>query len=283
MARDPNAVRAVSRGVTERDVTRVTVESEQRVRDDVVIEEPLEIRVDGEPLAVTMRTPGHDRELAAGFLFGEGVLHDRGEIGSISHCGRLGDEGYGNVIDMVSAPGARLAVERLDASRRGSLTTASCGVCGRRTIDDLLARCTNQVDPMRVRVDTILGAIEGMRAVQTVFQRTGGLHAAGVFDAEGRARIVREDIGRHNAVDKATGAMLLEGALPAAGCMLAVSGRASFEMVQKAVVAGLAVVVSVSAVSSLAIDLAAKTGTTLVGFARDGRMNIYAHDERVVR
>ncbi len=277
--------RPALRGASEREIVRVGSAPGEAARemDSVVVEEPLEIRVDGDPLATTMRTPGHDRELALGFLHAEGVLRSRDDVGSVTHCGRPGDEGYGNVIDVVSAAGARLAFDRIEASRRGTLTSASCGVCGRRTIDDMLAWCPSQHSQVHVVAGAILEALEAMRGAQALFARTGGLHGAGAFGQRGAARVVREDVGRHNAVDKVVGALLLEPALAAGVAMLVVSGRASFEIVQKAAVAGIPIVASVSAVSSLAIDLAEKTGTTLVGFARDGRMNVYAGVHRIDR
>jgi FdhD protein len=255
--------------------------ADARDADEVVVEEPLEIRVAGEPVAVTMRTPGHDRQLALGFLFSEGIVRTVDDVGSVFHCGRPGDEGFGNTVDVIPAPGGALSLERVDASRRGTLTTAACGVCGRLCIDDLLARCAPLADASRVAPATITAAFEHLRARQELFRRTGGIHAAGIFTADGTALAIYEDIGRHNAVDKAVGHLVLERGMPATGAMLLVSGRASFEMVQKAVTAGIAVIASVSAASSLAIDLARRTGATLVAFARDGRMNVYSGEDRL--
>lgn len=252
------------------------------VSDDVVVEEPLEIRVAGEPIAVTMRTPGHDRQLALGFLLAEGLIHTVDDVGSVAHCGRTGMEGAGNVIDVTAAPGTVIDVEALGHARRGTLTTAACGVCGRRTVDDLLARCGTLHDSVTVTAAAIARGFDALRAAQPVFTRTGGLHAAAIADAGGGILALHEDVGRHNAVDKAVGEQLLARKVPARGTMLLVSGRTSFEIVQKAVSAGIPVIASVSAASSLAIDLARRTGATLVAFARGNRMNVYAGAERVV-
>lgn len=249
--------------------------------DPVVVEEPLEIRVAGEPVAVTMRTPGHDRELALGFLFAEGIVTSLDDVGSLAHCGRPGDEGYGNAIDVAPGPGTSLDVERIGASRRGTLTNASCGVCGRRSIDDLLARCPRLHDETRVPAALVAHACSEMREGQANFAKTGGLHAAAIYGAGGERLALFEDVGRHNAVDKAVGALLLAGKLPLPFAVLAVSGRASFEIVQKAAAARIALVASVSAPSSLAIDLAERAGITLVGFVRGETMNVYAGAGRV--
>lgn len=249
--------------------------------DRITVEEPLEIRVGGETLAVTMRTPGNDFDLAAGFLLSEGIVAKAADVGRIVHCGRPGDEGFGNVVEVHPAPGIAFDLERSFAARRGTLTTAACGVCGRRTVDDLIGRSGVVTDPVRFAAGIISEMPVALRSGQAVFSETGGLHAAAIFGSDGRQLLVREDIGRHNAVDKVFGRMLLDHALPAAGCALAVSGRSSFEIVQKAAVARVPLVVSVSAPSSLAIDLAERTGITLVGFARGSSFNVYAHPERV--
>jgi FdhD protein len=247
----------------------------------VTVEEPLEIRVAGETLAVTMRTPGHDFDLAAGFVLAEGIVRTAAEVGKIVHCGRPGEDGYGNVVDVHAAPGVAFDVDRSTSARRGTLTTAACGVCGRRTIDDLLERCGTVTDGTRFPVALVSEIPAALRRGQALFSETGGLHAAAVFGTDGRLLLLREDVGRHNAVDKVFGRMLLDHALPAAGCALAVSGRSSFEIVQKAAVARVPMVVSVSAPSSLAIDLAERTGITLIGFARGATFNVYTHGERV--
>jgi FdhD protein len=251
--------------------------------DDIVAEEPLEIRAQGDTLAVTMRTPGADRELAIGFLFAEGVIGSRDDVGSVAHCGRPGEEGFGNVIDVTAAPGFLLDVDKLSATRRGTLTTAACGVCGRRSVDDVIGRCAPQkIVTAMIAAATITAAIESLRGRQPNFARTGGVHAAALHDANGEVLASYEDIGRHNAVDKTVGKLILDGRLSSsAPALLVVSGRASFEVVQKASAAGVAVIASVSAASSLAVDLARASGITLCGFARGGSMTVYSHAERI--
>ena len=251
--------------------------------DDIVAEEPLEIRAQGETLAVTMRTPGADRELALGFLFAEGVIGSRDDVGSVAHCGRPGEEGFGNVIDVTAAPGFDLDVDKLSATRRGTLTTSACGVCGRRSVDDVIDRCKPQkVVTAMIAAATINASIDSLRGRQPNFARTGGVHAAAMHDAAGAVLATFEDIGRHNAVDKTVGKLLLEGVLPGTPpVLLVVSGRASFEVVQKASAAGVSVIASVSAASSLAVDLARASGITLCGFARNGSMTVYSHVERI--
>lgn len=275
--------RPLPRGVTCRSVLRFGV-SVAHDSDPVVIEEPLEIRVAGEPVAVIMRTPGNDRELALGFLYTEGLVRSVDDIGSIHHCGRPGEPSYGNTIDVVLAPGVSfpLSLEGNELRRRGTIATAACGVCGRRTIDDLLARCAPLEDNTVISASTIAGLFETLRSRQTLFHHTGGLHAAALFDSSGVLVALHEDVGRHNAVDKVIGQLLLARRVPARGTVLAVSGRASFEIVQKALVTGVAIVASVSAASSLAIDLARQGKMTLVAFVRQGRMNVYAGSERIV-
>lgn len=271
------------RGLAELDALRVSGDGTGESRRDVVaVEEPLEIRLAGEPLATTMRTPGQDHELGAGFLLAEGLIASRDELGSIAHCGRPDEDGYGNVLDVLPAAGSAFDLERSTASRRGTLTTASCGVCGRRSIDDLIARAGHIDDETRFSRE-VLGSL-GARLCdeQPNFQRSGGLHAAGLADAKGRYLCVREDIGRHNAVDKVLGRLLLDGKLPAMGTILVVSGRASFEIVQKALCAQIPVLLCVSAPSSLAVRTAQQGDMTLIGFARDGGFNVYSGLERVV-
>jgi len=246
--------------------------------DELAVEEPLEIRVAGEPLAVTMRTPGHDHELVAGFLLAEGLIRSRADLGGIHHCARPGAEGAHNTIDVLPAPGTVL---ELDATRRGTLTTAACGMCGRKLIDDLLARLRPAAPAARFSQSFIAGLPGELQQQQPGFQRTGGLHAAGIALNAGGLCVVREDVGRHNAVDKAIGRLLLDGRLPALGAVLVVSGRTSFEIVQKALAAGLAGVVGVSAPSSLAVSTAARFGLLLCGFARGDAFNVYAGAERL--
>ena len=269
----------IAEGTATCDIARYTGSSLEQRTDRVVVEEPLEIRVSGEVLAVTLRTPGHDRELALGFLLAEGLIRSRDDVGSVAHCGRPGEEGYGNVIDVLPAPGTVIDLEQT-AMRRGTLTTAACGVCGRRSIDDLIARCGPVGDDSRWEVQLVAALPERLLERQANFARTGGLHAAGLAASDGRLISVREDVGRHNAVDKVFGRLLLDDALPAPAHALVVSGRASFEIVQKAVTAGVGLVVSVSAPSSLAVATALGARVTLVGFARGGSFNVYTHPER---
>jgi FdhD protein len=234
-------------------------------RDAVAIEEPLEIRVEGEPLSVTMRTPGEDEELALGFLFGEGLIDGPRRAG-------LSDDLAANVIE-VEGPLLR------DPGRRRFYTTSSCGVCGKGALEEVaVASAPLRPGPMLPR--ELLAELPE-RLVQPGFERTGGLHATGLFDATGELLAVREDVGRHNAMDKVIGRALLDGRLPLHDRVLCVSGRLSFELVQKAAVAGAPVLVGVGAPSSLAVELAADRGMTLAGFARRGRVNVYTGAERV--
>ena len=266
----------VARGVSERPVARIGREGAEV--DAVVVEEPLEIRVAGDPVAVTMRTPGHDERLALGFLFGEGIVRGAEDVGSIAHCGRVGEEGFGNVIDVLPAPGVALAPER---SKRGTVTTSACGVCGRLTIADLLARVAPIDDDTRVDPARAVALVGALTEAQPLFARTGGIHAAAVFDVETGERLASfEDVGRHNAVDKTIGELLVAKRVPARGTALVVSGRISFEIVQKALVARIPILLGVSAASSLAIDLATKSSLGLAGFVRGTSMNVYATESR---
>ena len=253
--------------------------------DRVVTEEPLEIRLSGaagsKTVAVTMRTPGADFELAAGFLFSEGVVSDRSDIAGISYCkddDLPPDQLYNIVIvELASAPKVAL-----DVLERHFQTTSACGVCGKANLDALSMRGIGRVDgAMRVPVETITALPDRLRDAQRLFESTGGLHAAGLFDSQGEPVAVREDVGRHNAVDKLTGWALLEGVVPLGERILMVSGRTSFEILQKAAVAGIPMVCSVSAPSSLAIDVATEFGITLIGFLRGERFNLYAGPERI--
>ena len=251
--------------------------------DHIAVEEPLEIRIAGDPVAVTMRTPGDDDRLAVGFLFGEGILSSIEDVGKAVHCGRSGTPEFGNAIDVLPAPGVSFDLERVQGSRRGSLTTAACGVCGRQSIDDLLERCRPITWQGRLSIAEVMGMVGSLRTIQPTFERTGGVHAAAVFSENGSLLASYEDIGRHNAVDKVVGALLFDGLIGLRkAAVLAVSGRSSFEIVQKATVARIPVVASVSAASSLAVDLAEEMGITLAGFVRKGRLNLYTGQERVV-
>ncbi|MEU8530078.1 MULTISPECIES: formate dehydrogenase accessory sulfurtransferase FdhD [Streptomyces] len=250
--------------------------------DTLAAEEPMEIRVGGRPLTVTMRTPGDDFDLAAGFLVSEGVVHTAEDVAGIRYCaGATADGGNTyNVVDVGLAPG----VAAPDASlERNFYTTSSCGLCGKASLDAVRTTAAWSVaeDPLRVGPELLPALPERLRAAQRVFDSTGGLHAAGLFDADGELLCLREDVGRHNAVDKVVGHALRQGMLPLRGTVLMVSGRASFELVQKAVMAGIPMLAAVSAPSSLAVDLAAESGLTLVGFLRGASMNVYAGEERL--
>lgn len=268
-----------------RPVHRITADQPaQRRIDTLAVEEPLEIRIGGVPLAVTMRTPGHDVELAAGFLVSEGIVAAADDFVAAIHCGGPGaggDENTYNVLDITLAPGLR--VPTADEARR-FYTTSSCGVCGKASIDAIETTSHFDVDGDDVRLssDWISTLPDRLRAGQDVFDKTGGLHGAALFDVEtDELLVVREDVGRHNAVDKVVGWALLQGRLPLRQTVLQVSGRASFELTQKAAMAGTPVLSAVSAPSSLAVELAESVGITLAGFVRGRSMNIYSHPHRV--
>ncbi|MCO7220459.1 formate dehydrogenase accessory sulfurtransferase FdhD [Klenkia sp. PcliD-1-E] len=250
--------------------------------DTVASEEPLEIRLDGKPLAVTMRTPGHDFDLVHGFLATEGVITSPADVAALRYCDSVDDEGRNtyNVVDVDLAPGVPVPDTALD---RNFYTTSSCGVCGKASIDAIRTRTTVDVaaDPVQLPLDVLLSLPDRLRAAQEVFEKTGGLHAAGLFTADGELVCVREDVGRHNAVDKVVGDAVCGGRLPLAGHVLMVSGRTSFELMQKSAMAGIPVLAAVSAPSSLAVELAAATGTTLVGFLRGDGCNVYAGAQRI--
>ncbi|MFJ6934984.1 formate dehydrogenase accessory sulfurtransferase FdhD [Streptomyces sp. NPDC101132] len=251
--------------------------------DTLVAEEPLEIRLNGRPLAVTMRTPGDDFALAAGFLVSEGVLGAADEVRSIVYCAGATEDGSNtyNVVDVQLAPGVPVPDVSLE---RNVYTSSSCGLCGKASLDAV--RTATRFpglagDPVRIGAGLLSELPDRLRGAQKVFDTTGGLHAAGLFSPDGELLDLREDVGRHNAVDKIVGRALREGLLPLAGTVLLVSGRASFELAQKAVMAGIPVLAAVSAPSSLAVDLAAESGLTLVGFLRGASMNVYAGEQRI--
>jgi FdhD protein len=250
-----------------------------RKQDYLAAEEPLEIRVGNDPLSVTMRTPGDDLELAAGFLFTEGLVTQRAQI--ISLDSEIPDqrEHRGNVVRAVLADEVAPDFEKM---RRHFFAASSCGICGKASIDSVRSRTLEPVNPdFRLDAEVLLCLPESLRASQAVFGRTGGLHAAALFNVKGELLVLREDIGRHNAVDKVIGWALLEGRIPLSNTVLLVSGRGGFEIVQKSIVAGLPAVASVSAPSSLAVQLARELGQTLVGFLRGRRFVIYAGQERI--
>lgn len=255
--------------------------------DAVAVEEPLEIRLNGTPYTVTMRTPGHDVELVHGLLAAEGIIRSPEDVATARHCaGSVIDDEDGhprntyNVLDVALAPGVQIPSGRL----RRSVTSSACGVCGTETIELLRQelRFDIAVDDTTVTGETLLALPDRLLEAQRTFSVTGGLHGVGLFDADGTLLVAREDVGRHNATDKVLGWALLNGRLPARGCVLVVSGRTSFELAQKAALAGVPVLAGVSAPSSLAVDVAIETGITLAGFVRGDRMNLYAHPERIL-
>jgi FdhD protein len=264
------------------DVTRVNGGTVERASDVAAAEEPLEVRLHDRPFAVIMRTPGHDRELAAGFLLAEHVIAALDDLGAVEHC-RHPDHEQVHHLGQVFLHGAAAArVPEILQGRRRTVANASCGVCGRATIESLRQHALPLTSTCRVPRDVILALPDALQAQQSVFEETGGLHAAGLFEADGQLRLAAEDVGRHNAVDKVVGAMLLADRLPLDDTILMVSGRVSFEIVEKAWAARIPIVAAVSAPSSLAIDLAHEAGITLIGFLRAGTFNIYAHGDRIV-
>jgi FdhD protein len=265
--------------------TASSATTEVRTSEELAVEEPLEIRISGETLATTMRTPGSDRELVLGFLLAEGVITSARDITRIAPCGRTGDEGRDNTIEVTLAPGVRPPVDADSGllARRGTLVTSACGVCGRRSIDDLVARIAALPDEAPVTSDVVLRAVRDLRSRQPIFTRTGGCHAASLVSFEGAHIATFEDVGRHNAVDKVVGSQLLASgvSIPLTKHVLVVSGRSSFEIVQKAFAAGIAVVASVSAPSSLSVDLARRANITLLGFVREGSLTAYSGAHRL--
>ena len=264
------------------DLTQVSEWDEGKIvrkSDCLAAEEPLEIRIGDKPLSVTMRTPGHDLELAAGFLFTEGFVTGRKQIVSLEHEAGDGEQNRGNVVRAVLAPEAAPDFEKM---RRHFFAASSCGICGKASIDSVRARTLEPPNAdFRLDAEVLIRLPESLRESQVVFGRTGGLHAAALFDAIGKLLVLREDIGRHNAVDKVIGWALLDDRVPLSSSILLVSGRGGFEIIQKAIVAGLPVVASVSAPSSLAVQLARELRQTLIGFLRGRRFVIYAGEERI--
>jgi FdhD protein len=264
-------------------VRRVELGADEReFADALAVEEPLEIRLRltgraHKAISITMRTPGEDAELAAGFLFTEGIISSPDQITNIRHCG----PGLNTIVVELTA-GVSLDLKRLE---RHFYTSSSCGVCGKRSIEALNTGAKKLADPDRPAFDTefINHLPEALRRGQATFDKTGGLHASALFNADGSLDIIREDVGRHNALDKVIGAKLLVGRLPLSESVLLVSGRVSFELVQKALMAGIPILAAVGAPSSLAVELAREFGMTLIGFARDDRFNVYCGGERIRR
>lgn len=275
----------MGRVTARRRVRRLAAGTATERADSVVVEEPLEIRLNSAPVTVTMRTPGSDVELAQGFLLTEGVIGRREDIAAVRYCPGAGDEGPDglntyNVLDVTLAAG--VPPPRLDVTRN-FYTTSSCGVCGKASLDAvrLSSRHSPGDDPTTVSSAVLSELPARLRSAQKVFASTGGLHAAALFDRDGQVLAVREDVGRHNAVDKVIGWAVEADRVPLAGTVLLVSGRASFELTQKAVMAGIPVLAAVSAPSSLAVDLARESGLTLVAFLRGDSMNVYSRADRV--
>ncbi len=279
MLREPDRLR---RSLTRRRILAVRGGSASERPDDVATEEPMEIRVHGPdaeaaPVAVTMRTPGGDFELAAGFLFTEGLIEGRDDVLRVSYCEDLpADEQRYNVVTVRLARAFDPAV-----LRRNTYVSSSCGICGKATLEQVTVRCGRIAAGPVVKSSVLAELPAALRTAQRVFDRTGGLHAAGLFAPDGTLLGLREDVGRHNAVDKVIGHAVLAGDLPLAERVLQVSGRLSFEIVQKAARAQIPIAAAVSAPSSLAVEAAEHLGMTLVGFVRDGRFNVYSHPERV--
>jgi FdhD protein len=270
-------VGAMGRVTVRRRIAHIDERGRRSLPDTLVVEEPLEIRLSGRPLSVTMRTPGNDFDLVTGFLHGEGVVRAADDIAAMRYCA---DTDTFNIVDVTLAEGVRppeVSVER------SFYTTSACGVCGKTSIDAIRQRTSYDVREDTTLFDPAVLTLlpETLRAAQRVFERTGGLHAAGLFDAAGRLLVLREDVGRHNAVDKVVGWALKDKRVPLTGHVLLVSGRASFELTQKALLAGIPALAAVSAPSSLAAELAEEAGMTLVGFLRGPSMNVYAGAERL--
>lgn len=272
----------MGRVTARRRVRHVTANDAVARPETLVVEEPLEIRVNAVPLTVTMRTPGSDVELAQGFLLTEGVVSRREDILAVQYCRGVNDEGVNsyNVLDVTLAPD--VPAPDVDPTRN-FYTTSSCGVCGKASLEAvrLISKHGPGDDPSTVRTATLSALPGKLREAQKVFAATGGLHGAALFATDGTALVVREDIGRHNAVDKVIGWALEQRRVPLSGTVLLVSGRASFELTQKAVMAGIPMLAAVSAPSSLAVDLASQSGLTLVAFLRGDSMNIYTRPDRV--
>jgi FdhD protein len=265
------------------DLTQVSEWNDGKLRrkdDYLAAEEPLEIRVGAEPLSVTMRTPGHDLELTAGFLFTEGLIQYREQLLVLEDLVEEKQQNRGNVVHVELAPESTPDFEKM---RRHFFAASSCGICGKASIDSVRARAMTPPNAdFRLRAELLVELPDALRASQAVFGRTGGLHAAALFDARGRLLVLREDIGRHNAVDKVIGWALLEDRIPLGDTAMLVSGRGGFEIVQKAIVAVLPVVASVSAPSGLAVQLARELRLTLIGFLRERRFVIYSGEERLI-
>ncbi|WP_026356522.1 formate dehydrogenase accessory sulfurtransferase FdhD [Mycobacterium sp. 141] len=272
----------MGRVTTRRRAAHLNASGVERRAETLVVEEPLEIRVDGTPITVTMRTPGSDIELAQGFLLTEGLIGNRDDVLTVRYCRGATENGVNtyNVLDVTLAP--HVPPPAVDITRN-FYTTSSCGVCGKASLEAvrLISRYCPGDDPSAVSADALSAMPPRLRKAQKIFATTGGLHGAALFTTDGAMLVVREDIGRHNAVDKVIGWALEQNRIPLTGTVLLVSGRASFELTQKAVMAGIPILAAVSAPSSLSVDLASQSGLTLVAFLRGESMNVYTRADRV--
>ena len=252
---------------------------DNETEDWVAREEPLEIRVKGESIVVTMRTPGHDKELAIGFLLAEGVITNSSDVLEIAYCQQGEASLHKNILNVFLSPEVEINLDRL---KRNVYASSSCGLCGKASIESLqnIFEPLNKIETV-ISVDKILTLAQKLRAKQSAFDKTGGLHAAGIFDRNGELLVLREDIGRHNAVDKILGHLFLKNRMPLEDCVLMVSGRASFEIIQKSLAGRVGIICAVSAPSSLAVDMAKESGQTLIGFLRERKFNVYSHKERI--
>lgn len=252
---------------------------DNETEDWVAREEPLEIRVKGESIVVTMRTPGHDEELAIGFLLAEGVITNSSDVLEIAYCQQGEASLHKNILNVFLSPEVEINLDRL---KRNVYASSSCGLCGKASIESLqnIFEPLNKIETV-ISVDKILTLDQKLRAKQSTFDKTGGLHAAGIFDRNGELLVLREDIGRHNAVDKILGHLFLKNRMPLEDCVLMVSGRASFEIIQKSLAGRVGIICAVSAPSSLAVDMAKESGQTLIGFLRERKFNVYSHKERI--
>lgn len=260
-------------------LTRRSQGVSRATKDFVAREEPLEIRVRGQAIAITMRTPGHDAELAAGFLVSEGLLHKRSDIIEIAPCQAGENSAAGNIMNVFVPPAVTLDVEKLT---RHVFASSSCGLCGKASIESVHQHFPPVQSSVRLSNDTLCRLPDLLRKDQETFSQTGGLHGSAIFNSNGELVVLREDVGRHNAVDKVVGWAFLKDTLPLNQEILMVSGRASFEIMQKALSAGIPIVAAISAPSSLAVEFALESNQTLIGFLRDNSFNIYSHPERIV-
>jgi FdhD protein len=268
------------------DVLKVKSGAAEMAKDRIACEEPLEIRIEQEPLAVIMRTPGDDIELTLGFLYAEEIIRHSDDVGTIAHCKSGTDPNLENVVNVTLAPDRKGSIEAKLAQKkaaRSTVTSSSCGVCGKLTIESLQASALPFAEAAVIDTQLISRLPGALRDAQQVFEQTGGLHGAALFDRTGTLLVVREDVGRHNAVDKCVGAMLMREALPVAGAILMVSGRTSFEILQKALMARVQTVAAVSAPSSLAVELARASNMGLCGFVRGEKINVYAGEIATTR